>query len=384
MARIRSLKPEAFESETLALVSVYAERTFYGMSTQADDRGRLADKPAVLNGKLWAVRSEHEPHSAKDLEAELEQLESVELICRYLGCDGKRYLHLVTWDDHQRVDKPGKPRTPRCPTHQVGDECGKHGSDPCPPPPPAHKPDGPREDSRESREGVANPPEGSRDVDSRESGTNRAPAVSEADVVADETADHDAPEATILDLTVRLPDQRKSAEEQNSRESSRDSREPSRLDLGPRTEDLGTTTPPSAGPDEPGDGFLLDSPPAPQSKKPRKSKKKPDRTALDDEADVLTNGYWDRYSKTTAQSWISIRQIVLGALKNCPDQRDDIARALDALGRASKPVTAPSLTWALGEVRQQRGQRTGTDGKYAPGSGSQVPPRDSYNAKDYI
>jgi hypothetical protein len=364
MARIRSLKPEAFESETLALVSVYAERTFYGMSTQADDRGRLADKPAVLNGKLWAVRSEHEPHSAKDLEAELEQLESVELICRYVGCDGKRYLHLVTWDDHQRVDKPGKPRTPRCPVHQVGDECGKHGSAPCPPPPPAHKPDGPREDSRHSREGLANPPEGSRDVDSRESGTNRAPVVSEADDQAEETAEDGTQDAIVVVLADRFRDQQEQAGTQNSRESSRESREPSRLDLGPRTEDLGTTTPPSAGPDEPGgEGFLLDSPPKTQAKKPRKSKRKPDRTALDDEADVLTNGFWDRYSKTTAQSWIAIRQIVLGALKNAPEQRDNIARALDALGRAGKPITAPSLTWALGEVRQGRGLKsTGTAG----------------------
>lgn len=362
MARIRSLKPEAFESETLALVSVYAERTFYGMSTHADDRGRLADKPAVINGKLWAVRGEREPHSAKDLEDELQQLEAVGLICRYLGCDGKRYLHLVSWDEHQRVDKPGKPRTPRCPVHQVDDECGKHGRGPCPAPPPGRVPDDSREVSRESRESLANGREDSRALDSRETGTNRTAADSVSSSEADSAPAEGSEDATIVVLADHLRDQQERAASEESPESSRESRESSRLDLGPRTEDLGTI-PPSAGPDEPGDGFLLASPAAPEQKKSRKSRKKPDRTPLDDEADVLTNGYWDRYRKTTAQSWISIRQIILGALRNAPEQRDDIARALDALGREQKPVTAASLTWALGQVRQSRGLKpTGTTG----------------------
>lgn len=367
MARIRSLKPEAFESETLALVSVYAERTFYGMSTHADDRGRLADKPAVINGKLWAVRSEREPHSAKDLEDELQQLEAVGLICRYVGCDGKSYLHLVTWDDHQRVDKPGKPRTPRCPVHQVDDECGRHGKEPCPPPPPGRKPDGSREDSGNSRESLANGREDSRDLDSRETGTNRTGVELGTRNEASGASEEQPKDATVVVLADRLRDQAGRQTARDSRESSRESRESSRLDLGPRTEDLGTI-PPSAGPDEPGaDGFLLDSPPEPKPKKPRKTKKKPDRTPLDDVADVLTNGYWERYSKTTAQSWIAIRQIVLNALKNNPEQRDDIAWALIGLGQSGKPITAASLTWAIGEVRQGRELRpTGTAGTHTP------------------
>lgn len=380
MARIRSLKPEAFESETLALVSVHAERTFYGMSTLADDRGRLADKPAVINGKLWAVRGEREPHPVKDLEDELQQLEVVGLICRYVGCDGKAYLHLVTWDDHQRVDKPGKPRTPRCRVHQVDDECGRHAKDPCPPPPPGRNSGKSREDSGESRETLANGREDSRDLDSRDTGTNRTGVEAGVGSAATELDSESSAGATVVVLADRLRDQEERQAERGSRESSRESREPSPLDLGPRTEDLGSLPPP-AGPDEPGtDGFLLDSPPQ-VKKKPGKSKKKPDRTALDDEADVLTNGYWDLYSKTIAQSWISIRQIVLGALKNNSEQRDDIARALDALGRDNKPITGPSLTWALGQVRQGRGlQPTGTTGDYGPYRNPEN--QDDYDDKD--
>src|SRR5215472_9844738 len=134
LARIRSLKPEAFSSDSLAKVSVNAERTFYGMSTIADDRGRLPDKPAQINGDLWSMRG---GHTVAELEGELEELAKAdELVCRYTGCNGKRYLHLVTWDWHQKIDHPSKTRLPRCPHHPVSvtgqaEECGLHKG-PCP------------------------------------------------------------------------------------------------------------------------------------------------------------------------------------------------------------------------------------------------------------
>lgn len=132
MARIRSDKPESYQSETLAEVSVHAERTFRGMATIADDRGRLADKPAQINGELWSMRSEREPHTRDDLEAELQEMVKVDLICRYVGCDGKRYIHPVKWDAHQKIDRPSKSRLPRCPHHQLDpDYCGLHDGD-CP------------------------------------------------------------------------------------------------------------------------------------------------------------------------------------------------------------------------------------------------------------
>ena len=127
MARIRSDKPESYQSETLAEISLAAERTFRGMATIADDRGRLADKPAQINGELWSMRSERAPHTRDDLEAELAEMVKVDLVCRYVGCDGKRYVHLVKWDAHQKIDRPSKSRLPRCPFHQVKDDyCGLH------------------------------------------------------------------------------------------------------------------------------------------------------------------------------------------------------------------------------------------------------------------
>lgn len=150
MARIRSLKPEAFQSESLAAVSLAAERTFFGLSTVVDDQGRITDKPVVLNGALWSMRGEVRPHTAADFENELRELAKEDLICRYIGCDGKKYLHLVTWTSHQKVDHPGKPRIPRCSIHALNEQCGVHDARPCPPPRDPSREF--REDSRDSRD----------------------------------------------------------------------------------------------------------------------------------------------------------------------------------------------------------------------------------------
>jgi hypothetical protein len=121
MARIRTIKPEAFFSESLAEVSVEAERTFFGLLTQADDHGRHRDNAAIIAGLLWPLRAEH---TSVHVEDDLQQLANAGLVCRYTGCDGRRYVHIVTWSAHQRIDKPGQSRLPSCPQHQAGDRCG--------------------------------------------------------------------------------------------------------------------------------------------------------------------------------------------------------------------------------------------------------------------
>jgi hypothetical protein len=117
MARIRTIKPEAFISESLAAVGVHAERTFFGLLTQADDHGRFRDQAAVIAGALWSLRPEHGPLEVED---DLTQLDSAGLICRYEGHDGKRYLHIVAWARHQKINRPSGSRCPACPHHQGG------------------------------------------------------------------------------------------------------------------------------------------------------------------------------------------------------------------------------------------------------------------------
>ncbi|WP_329248203.1 hypothetical protein [Streptomyces canus] len=121
MARIRTIKPEAFFSESLAEVSVEAERTFFGLLTQADDHGRHRDNAAIIAGLLWPLRAEH---TSVHVEDDLQQLTNAGLLCRYTGCDGRRYLHVVTWSEHQKIDKPSQSRLPSCPQHHPADRCG--------------------------------------------------------------------------------------------------------------------------------------------------------------------------------------------------------------------------------------------------------------------
>ncbi|WP_433855494.1 hypothetical protein [Streptomyces kronopolitis] len=120
MARIRTIKPEAFVSESLAEVSVEAERTFFGLLTQADDHGRHRDNAAIIAGLLWPLRAEH---TSVHVEDDLHQLATAGLLCRYTGCDGRRYLHIVTWAEHQKIDKPSQSRLPSCPQHQAAGRC---------------------------------------------------------------------------------------------------------------------------------------------------------------------------------------------------------------------------------------------------------------------
>ncbi|WP_446038025.1 hypothetical protein [Streptomyces sp. SID1121] len=129
MARIRTIKPEMFESESLAECSVTAMLTFIGLLTQADDCGRHRDHPAIIAGHLWALRPEH---TATDVANDLEELAAAGLICCYTGCDGRSWLHIVSWKRHQKIDNPSAPRAPRCSRHQGEEKCGKCKESRCP------------------------------------------------------------------------------------------------------------------------------------------------------------------------------------------------------------------------------------------------------------
>lgn len=158
MARIRTVKPEMFESESLAECSVTAMLTFVGLLTQADDSGRHRDHSAIIAGRLWALRPDHTPtHVAHDLE----ELAAAGLVCRYTGCDGRTWLHIVKWDQHQRINKPTASRLPRCTAHEGSKLCGKCQKAPCPGT--AHRKDGAsvsREPTGGLREDYGSAPDG--------------------------------------------------------------------------------------------------------------------------------------------------------------------------------------------------------------------------------
>ncbi len=192
MARIRTIKPEAFISESLAAVSLTAERTFFGLLTQADDHGRHRDHAAIIAGALWPLRPEHTP---LDVEDDLQQLADAELICRYTGEDGKPYLHITGWRRHQKIDRASRSRHPACTLHDGGSVDSS---------PTSRR--GPDEQSAHARRTVV---EGSRDI--REDAPNHESA---GQTIFDEDSTHThrtpaepSPSPRPLDLGPRILDQ---------------------------------------------------------------------------------------------------------------------------------------------------------------------------------
>ncbi|MFE4359913.1 hypothetical protein [Kitasatospora sp. NPDC056800] len=120
MARIRSVKPETWVSETLSEVSIPAMVTFLGMTNHADDHGRHRDNAAIVYGLIWPMRDEI---NRAEVEGHLQQLAAVGAICRYTGCDGRKYFHYPTWRKHQKIDKPSLSRLSACP-HCEPERCG--------------------------------------------------------------------------------------------------------------------------------------------------------------------------------------------------------------------------------------------------------------------
>lgn len=92
------------------------------------------------------------------------------------------------------------------------------------------------------------------------------------------------------------------------------------------------------------------APPGAQKKIRKKAEPKENPHQL---ADDLTVAFWERYKTTTAQSFIAVRQILRGAIGNGMD-RDDLARAIDLLGKEGRAISGGTITTALGQIRAPR------------------------------
>jgi hypothetical protein len=107
MGRIRTLKPEILEDDKTANLSHLEWRLFVSVILLADDHGNLRGEASYVQGAtLWASRE-----SRESVAKALETLARVSLLGFY-RVRGQLYLHIVGWEKHQRVDKPGKPRMP--------------------------------------------------------------------------------------------------------------------------------------------------------------------------------------------------------------------------------------------------------------------------------
>lgn len=128
MPRIRSIHPEACDSEKLSLVTASAERTFFRLLTHTDDDGRGEDRPKLLAAKLYPL---HDDMSAATVSEDLDQLESAGLLRRYT-VSGKHFYVVPTFRDWQSPKRPTPsklPEPPPPPPEPVENDsptCGEH------------------------------------------------------------------------------------------------------------------------------------------------------------------------------------------------------------------------------------------------------------------
>lgn len=117
MARIRSIKPDAFHSDTLSQVPRGVRWTFAGLWTYLDDDGRGRDDVRLIKAALYPLDDDVTPEVIAD---DLDQLEKVGCICRYTA-DGKAYLHIPKYTgkgwDHQKISHPKASVLPTCGRH---------------------------------------------------------------------------------------------------------------------------------------------------------------------------------------------------------------------------------------------------------------------------
>lgn len=94
----RILKESICRSDTLDQLSWFEEVLFYRLIVSCDDYGRFDGRPAIIRGTCFPLKD----ITNKSIADALQKLTSVGLVREYY-VQGRPYLQMVTWGDHQQV-----------------------------------------------------------------------------------------------------------------------------------------------------------------------------------------------------------------------------------------------------------------------------------------
>lgn len=110
MARIRSVKPEFFDSPGTTKASPLARLLYIAMWCWADDWGIGDANPRRLLGFAFPEDDfpEVEPRNFRHLAAEVADCYGV----KWYEIDGREYYAIPSWEEHQRTEKRAKRRFP--------------------------------------------------------------------------------------------------------------------------------------------------------------------------------------------------------------------------------------------------------------------------------
>lgn len=107
MARIRTIRPEFPQSESMGRVSRDARLLFIQLWNICDDSGRTRGASRLLASLLFP----YDEDALGLIDTWLQELETVGSVRRYV-VDGTAYLDIPAFLDHQKIDKPTPSRLP--------------------------------------------------------------------------------------------------------------------------------------------------------------------------------------------------------------------------------------------------------------------------------
>ena len=107
MARIRTIKPEFPQSESMGRVSREARLCFVLLWTLADDAGRLRGNSRMLASLLYPYDND----APKRITVWMDELQHEKCIVQY-SADGNAYVQICNWLMHQKIDRPSMSKIP--------------------------------------------------------------------------------------------------------------------------------------------------------------------------------------------------------------------------------------------------------------------------------
>jgi len=107
VGRIRTIKPEFPQSESIGKLSREARLLFIQLWTAADDEGRLRGASRMLASTLYP----YDEDAPQLIEGWLLELETNEHIRRYVIA-ANTYIEIINFSTHQKIDHPSKSRLP--------------------------------------------------------------------------------------------------------------------------------------------------------------------------------------------------------------------------------------------------------------------------------
>lgn len=108
MPRIRTIKPEFPQSESMGRLSRDARLLFVQMWTLADDSGRLRGNSRMLASLLFP----YDDDAPSLIDGWISELEREGCVVRYIA-ENQTYIEICKWLIHQKIDKPSLSKIPK-------------------------------------------------------------------------------------------------------------------------------------------------------------------------------------------------------------------------------------------------------------------------------